>query len=224
VCVALAVKRAAIWGITHNPAIPPLKKVEDFVQLRIGSFPRPSTTYSLIDGLKQKHKRLLKYMQLIEAPIGKQMQLLVNNKADVILELEPMVSLAESQGMRAVFSIAQFYGDAAFTGLIATRKTADTKPLLVKKMTQALQQGLDTCLKDKAKALKIAQQVFPDYPKTVLSQAIDRLIEHGVWPQTTAIDPVIWKAAVTLRHQVGDLKKIRSGLTLAVRLCRRNVH
>lgn len=205
VCLALAVKRAGIWGITHNPAIPVLQKVEDFVQLRIGSFPKPSTTYSLIDGLKKKHKRLLKYTQVIEAPIGEQAALLTNNKADVILELEPMVSLAESRGMRAVFSFPQFYGDSAITGLIASQKTVDGKPELVDKMTKALERGLDVCLHDEKKSFAVAKHIFPDYPEDVLRKAILRLRDNNMWPETTQVDPILWKAAIALRRQVGDL-------------------
>ena len=206
VCLALAVKRAAIWGITHNPAIPLLENVEDFVQLRIGSFPKPSTVYSLIEGLKQKHKRLLKYTQIVEAPIGTQAQLLIHNKADVVMELEPMVSLAASKGMRAVFSLAQFYGDAAFTGLTALEKTVQNKPDVAIKMVKALQHGLDICATDRKQALMIAQQVFPDYSIAVLAQAIKRLKAHGVWPKTTVIDPNMWQAAVKLRQKIGDLR------------------
>ncbi len=205
VCVAMAVKRAAIWGITHNPTIPLLNKVEDFVQLRIGTFPKPSTVYALIEGLKHKHKRLLKYMQIVEAPIGQQAQLLTKNKADVVIELEPMVSLAEAKGMRAVFSLAQFYGDSAFTGLMALEKTVNQKPHVVEAVIQALQYGLDICLKDRKKALKIAEEVFPDYPKEILDKAIQRLNAHGVWSETTSIDRKNWKTAVKLRQKVGDL-------------------
>jgi NitT/TauT family transport system substrate-binding protein len=204
-CVALAVKRAALWGITHNPAIPMLQRIEDFVQLRLGTFPKPSTTYSLLEGLKRRHKRLLKSMQIVQAPIGEQAKLLVTDRADVILELEPMVSLAESKGLRAVFSIAQFYDDAAFTGLTVSEKTLVEKPEMVEKMVCALQHGLDICLKDKKTALAIAQQVFPDYPPDVLAKAIDRLKKAGAWPKTTEIDPVVWAAAVRLRQEVGDL-------------------
>jgi NitT/TauT family transport system substrate-binding protein len=207
VCIALAVKRAALWGITHNPAIPVLKKVEDFVQLRIGSFPKPSTTYSLIDGLKKKHKRLLKYTQIIEAPIGAQANLLTDNKADVIMEIEPMVSLAESRGMRAVFSLPQFYADSAITGLFTREETLQKHPLLVEKMNRILQQGLKMCLRNPSTTLKVAMHVFPDYPKEVLQKALRRLRDDEIWPQNTDVDTVLWQRAITQRQQIGDLPK-----------------
>ena len=198
-CVAILVKRAGIWGVTHNPAIPQLESMSDFVQLRIGSFPKPSTTYELIAGLKRKHKRLLKNMQIVEAPIGAQAMLLTNNKADVILELEPMVSLAEAQGLRAVFAIAPHYGDVAFTGLMASKRMQDAHPALVDKMQRAIQQGIHICNHDKVTSLRIAAKIFPNYPESVLENAYARLLHEQVWPETGAPDEKLLKAMKRLR-------------------------
>jgi NitT/TauT family transport system substrate-binding protein len=197
-CPALIVQRAALWGVTHNPAIPVLTHIEDFVQLRIGSFPKPSTTYCVIAGLKEKHKRLLKYMQIVEAPIGKQSSLLSKNQADIILELEPMVSMAEMHGIRAVFSLADYQPNAAFTGLMVS---SVTDPATSHAMVTALQDGLHACHTNKKLALTIAQQMFSDYPVQVLEKAYDRLKSSDVWPQTTTIDPTLWRNAVKLRKK-----------------------
>jgi ABC-type nitrate/sulfonate/bicarbonate transport system substrate-binding protein len=115
----------------HNkPAIQTLKTLADFVQLRIGSFPQPSTTYTVISALKEKNKRLLRYMQIIEAPIGQQAALLKNNQADIILELEPMVSLAEENNLRAVFSLSDYSQIGAITGLMVSKNFKEKTNLL----------------------------------------------------------------------------------------------
>jgi NitT/TauT family transport system substrate-binding protein len=204
-CKALLVKRVPIWGVTHNPAIPPLKRIEDFVQLRIGSLPRGSTTYSLIEGLKLKHKRLLKYTQIIEAPIEKQFHLLSTGKADVVLELEPYISMAEHQGLRTVFSLAQFYGDFAFTGLTVSHGMQMRDPAVVEKLIAALDKGLKVCREDKKEALRIAIEMFPGYAPEILEKGIRRLRAANVWPDTADVNQAGWKAAVHLRRKIGDL-------------------
>lgn len=201
VCIASIANRVPIWGVTHNPAIGMLTDVKDFVRLRVGSFPAPSTTHSLIAGLKAKHKRLLNYLQIVEAPIGQQQALLTGGKADVVLEIEPMVTLAEEYGLRVVFSMAQFYGAMAFTGITASPRM-QAQPEIIKKMKDSVQHGLDVCHTNKSKALQIAAKLFPNYPAHVLERAFVRLRQNKTWPKTIRHNEDAWNAAIALRKSL----------------------
>ena len=204
-CSALVVQRVPIWGVTHNPAIGDLKRVEDFVHLRFGSLPRRSTTYSLIAGLKFKHKRLLKYMNVVEAPMARQLALLKTGKADVVLQIEPHLSLAEHDGLRVVFSLAQFYGKFAFTGLTVSPRGKGDDPTIRERVLAALAEGVTICHTETAKALDIAMHVFPTVSSEILEKAIYRLCAGNIWPKTIAVDETAWKAARALRRAIGDL-------------------
>lgn len=203
-CIATIVQRAALFGITNNPAIPELKSIDDLVQLRIGSFPKPSTTYCLMADLKRRHKRLLKKMQIIEAPIGKQALLLAHDQADVILELEPMVSLAESKGLRVVLPMAEFYGPAVFTGVMVAESFIHSHTHIVRRFCNLLAMALGVCNHDTAQALDIAELEFPDYPRALLEKALLRLRSYDVWPPNTNINEAAWRNALRVRRNLKD--------------------
>jgi NitT/TauT family transport system substrate-binding protein len=91
--VATIVGRVALWGVGRKGARP-ITKPEDLTGLRIGTFPRPSTTYTLLaDTLKRSHVSA----QIIEVQIGSELALLESNKVDIVFLLEPDASLAESK-------------------------------------------------------------------------------------------------------------------------------
>ncbi len=198
-CSGIVVNRIGIWGISHNPAIKKITRLEDLVGLRIGSLPSPATTYSLIKALKEKNKRLLKSLKIIEAPIGNQQTLLSSNKADVILELEPMVSLAESYGIKPVFSLADYYKDFAFTGITHSKNLLEENPEAVKKFMVAINKGLKVCLRNEKVAIKVSKELFKTYPEAILKKAYARLLKAKVWPENTTIDKVSWQIASTVR-------------------------
>lgn len=199
VCSGIVVNRIGIWGLTHNTAINRLKRIEDFVGLRIGSLPKPATTFSLISNLKDSNKRLLKSMKVVEAPIGSQQTLLTSNKADIILELEPMLSLAESYGLKAVLSLADYYQDFAFTGITHLNSLAEDDPEIIEKFMRCINKGLDVCLEDEKSSLKISKIVFSTYSDDILKKAYRRLVKAKVWPSTSAIENSAWENALKLR-------------------------
>ncbi len=199
-CAGIVVNRIGIWGLTHNPAIKSIKRIEDFVGLRIGSLPSPATTYALIDNLKSSNKRLLKSMKIIEAPIGSQQSLLTSNKADIVLDIEPMVSLAESLGLKPVLSLADYYQDFAFTGITHQTSLLKTNPELVKNFMIAIDKGLKLALTDKKTSLKIAQEVFKTYEPNIIMKAYARLLKAKVWPDNSEIDSKAWESARKIKN------------------------
>lgn len=204
---ALAV-RTANWGYTHHPEIQDFKDITDFVALRFGSYPNPSTNYILLAALKERYPKILKSMEIVEASIGHQANLLVSDKADVVVDIEPMVSYAKSLGYKIVCSLGNFYPQLLYTGITASGEALGKKQNLIFGFTRALQKGL-TASKEGSEMLgTTAQLLFPSLSKEVLNKAIDRLIVTKIWPENAIIQHEHWQNALNLRKtlQAGNIE------------------
>jgi len=206
--VAALVNQACIWGYTHHPELPELKVPADFVTLRLACFPKPSTTFELLHSFKAKHSRLLKSMQLVETEIGYQADLLASDEADVVLDIEPMISYAESKGYRIILSVANFYKHLLFTGIVASSKILSSDPNVVENFVLAIQRGLRRCREDRSAALRAATALYPGLSESVLRNAIDRMLASHAWPEQALIEPESWKAALKLRQDGGQIHSL----------------
>ncbi|HBM91151.1 MAG TPA: hypothetical protein DD400_04680 [Rhodospirillaceae bacterium] len=203
--VASLVTNTCMLGITHHAEIKPFSQVSGFVGLRVGTFPRPSTAFTLLNALKKRHKRLLKSMQIVETEIGQQAYLLASNKVDLILELEPMVSMALHQGLHLVCNMGDFFQDALFTGLTTLHSTIEKDPELVAKTVLALQHALTLCRTHPEKAVSIGNELFPAIDKKIMKEAILRMVDLKGWPEQTVINPQAWMNLLKMRQDVGEL-------------------
>ncbi|MCC6447520.1 MAG: ABC transporter substrate-binding protein, partial [Chitinophagaceae bacterium] len=49
----------------------------------------------------------------------------------------------------------------------------------------------------------------PDIDKTVVANAVTRMVQDGTIPQNAGISSESWENAVKIRHQIGDIKNIK---------------
>lgn len=203
--VATIVGRVAIWGIANNSKVKPIRTTADFEGLRVGTFPEPSTNYTLMRQLVVTNPTVLEHTQIVQAPIGSQLALLQTNKVDVAMELEPATSLAASKGYRIVFSSPGFYGPFLFTGLTTTQDFISKNPQAVTALVDALEEAVVACHKDRSVALRVASKLFPTLPKEVIADAVNRMLDEKTFPEHVAIDDSAWQAALKIRFIVGDL-------------------
>ena len=120
-------------------------------------------------------------MEIVEAKIGKLMALLAAGKADIILEIEPMVSLAEQQGLRVVLSMGDFFPSLLFTGIMASLATIESHPEIVERFVLGIQRGLNICHREPERLLGVAKDLFPAISDKCLSQAISRMLYDCAW-------------------------------------------
>lgn len=207
--VATLVNKIAIWGITNQPTIRPVEHIEDLAGLRLGCFPKGSTTYALLDGLKKNHPRILKRTEFVEGTIDNQVEMLANGTVDIALEIEPVVSYAVSKGFFEVFSLAQFFGDCVFTGLCVRQDMIDNRPDVVRAVVQSLQMAMDAIHGDSTVLYDVARTMFPDIPAKVQRSSTKRILNEHVWPISVAIDEKSWNLAQSYRVETGDLTAIQ---------------
>lgn len=201
--IAEICSRVALWGITHSPIIHDIKTEKDLVGLRLGCFPSPSTSHTLLNAAKQNNKRLLKSMQIIEAAIGQQSDLLLADKADIALYIEPFISIAEERGGRVVYSPAQIYKDYAFTALYSSDRFISENIEVIENIREAIQAALDLLHASPEIGVKAAQKLFPELKPALLKRAVKRCLNDKIWPKTISPSPKGWDRAIHTRKDAG---------------------
>jgi NitT/TauT family transport system substrate-binding protein len=202
--IAPICNRLALWGITHNPVIHHIKTERDLVGLRLVCFPSPSTSHALLSTSKANHKRLLRSMKIIEAPIGSQSDLLMGDKVDIVLYTEPFVSIAESNGWRTIYSPSNLYGDYVCSGLYASTDFIEKNKDLVDDVKACITKALKTLHQQPEIGIKTAQIYFPDIKSSILRLAVKRCSVEEIWPETSLVSNTAWAKAVKIRKQYGE--------------------
>ena len=210
VCViAAVVNKVSTWGFTHHPEIHPIKTLDDLVGLRFGVFPKPSTSTSLINHLKEKGGKRLDSMEIVESPIGTQTALLANGRADIVLEIEPMVSIAAQQGLRVVVSLNDFFPSLLYTGVTCALPTIKNRAEIAEKFVKGLQLGLNICNREPKVLLDVARNLFPAVSDSCMAEAIERMRSISAWPEQALVQISSWQRALELRQALGELGSIK---------------
>ena len=204
--VASIVDGVALWGVTNNPRVPVIDKPSQLANLRIGTFPPPSTTYTLIKQLIEETPGL-RGTRIVSAPIGSEVALLQARKADIVMELEPAASIAESNGFRVVYSCPRFFGPFAFTGLTTTQTLIEREPDLIQRVVSSIQEAVVASHRNPEIAMEVAKKLFPTLAGIVLEHAVNRMISENTLPQSVAVSDEAWQKALSARIAVGDLKR-----------------
>ncbi len=186
--------------------VPEIKKPSDLAGLRVGSFPAPSTTYTLLKELKDKNPEL-KNMQIVEAAFGAQLALLEADKADIAVDLEPTVSKVESEGYRVVFPMTPFIDPQAVTGMMVTQKMIDERPKIIQAAVTSLQQAISAIYKNREVAYRTGKKLFPQLSDKVIHRAVDRMMKDAMYPESVIVRDDLWQRTLKTRLDSGELKK-----------------
>jgi len=209
--VASIVDGVAIWGVTNKSYVKQIEKPSDLAGLKVGTFPEPSTNYALMKKTILQGGDTLKDTKIVQAPIGSQLALLElkKNGADIAMDLEPGTSIAESKGYRVVYSSPKFYGRFAFTGLTTTEEYIQSNHDVVQKFVNAIEKALEFCHNNEIGTIEIAEKLFPNLDKIVVSNAVNRMITDKTIPIHAEMSDEAWQKALQIRVLIGDLKEIK---------------
>lgn len=212
--IAAIVNKGATWGYTHHPEIHPIRTADDCVGLRFGTYPSPSTTHALITHIKESHPNRLRTMEIVQAQIGELTPLLARGQVDVVIEVEPMISIAEQQGLRVVFSAEDLYPPMLYTGVTARSDYLESHADIAQHFVIAIQEGLTTCHREPNVLLTVAREIFPAIPDTCMEAAINRMLSISTWPEQALIQASSWHNALKLREDLGQLNSIEDAASL----------
>ena len=204
--IASIVDGVAIWGVTNKPEIKVITSPDELVGLKIATFPAPSTNYTLMNSTLVRLGDKADATTIVQAPIGGQIALLESGSADIAMVLEPAASLAEARGYRVVFSSPGFFGPFAFTGLTVSSTFLHENAEIVQGLVSSIQRALTFCHDNEAGAVAIAERLFPSLDKSVVRNAVRRMLSEGTIPKSALVSEQAWSAATQVRAAVGDLK------------------
>jgi NitT/TauT family transport system substrate-binding protein len=205
--VAMAVDRAAIWGVTFDKSIKPFTDPAGFKDKTVATYPDPNTAYVIQKQLVTKAGLILgKNTKILQVPFGTELSTLQNKHANIAQTIEPNVSQVEVGNGVVAFSYPDAYGPLAFTGVMTSKKLIDENPQLVQKFVTAYEQALQFIQKDFEGTLAIAQNRLHTLPPNVVRAALKRLIDSGSIPPHAAVNPDSWQKLLQIRVDVGDLK------------------
>jgi NitT/TauT family transport system substrate-binding protein len=203
--VAAVVTGTPFWAVAKNPAIHDIAEASDLKGYTVATYPSPSTAYTLQStmfrdgGLEPKIR---------QAAYGTLLPLLDSEQADIALELEPNVSIAVKNGDHIVYSLARRYPDLLVTGVEITEDFAKAHSDMVQNFVRALDGAEKYAHEHPDKAVEIAQAHFPDLDKTVVHDAVMRMLDEGTIPASAMIAPKSWTNALQLRVDAKDLPSI----------------
>lgn len=204
--IGTIVNGVAIWGVTKTAALPVITERDQLAGLRIGTFPSPSTNYTLMNQLVQSVGSQRRPPKIVQAPIGSQLALLDSGTADIAMVLEPGASLAEAQGYRVVYSSPRFHGEFAFTGITTTEAVLKANADVARRFVAAIEEGLVAAHNDRNVAINVGKKLFPQLAAGVVERAVDRMMTEGTYPAHVAVSDQAWQNALRTRSAVGDLK------------------
>ncbi len=208
--IATLVNKVALWGVTNRKDLTEIKSYSQLNGLTVGTFPAPSTTYTIVKDIIQQHRLKTK---IREAPIGSQLSLLEAGAADVVMLLEPAASIAElNKGYRVVMSLPKLWGEFAFTGVTTTEKWLRERPETVQKFVNAIEEALNYIYANPEGAKQVAKKYLPKLDDRVIDRAVSRLIQDGVFPHHALVSKVAFERALRIRKEVGDIESIEVGM------------
>lgn len=190
------------WAVTKNPKVPEITSPSMLKGFSVATFPAPSTAYTL---QAQMFRSAGLPPNIRQAQFGTLLPLLDTGTVDIVLELEPNVSIAVSQGAHVVYSLASQYGAFATTGVTVSQKMLNTHRDVVKRFVQAINDAEAFAHQRPADAIVIAQKKFASIDAKVVADALRRMLETNAYPTNAVISESAWRKAIQLRVDAKEI-------------------
>lgn len=203
--VALMVRKLGSSGLSKNPQIAAMDDPAQLKGYRIATFPSPSSTFTLVSQLLDRSFPG-GAAQIVQTAIGTQLASLEGGSADIAVDLEPAVSVAESKGYRVVFSFDRFAPELAITGLTTSEEQLRNKPEQVAAVVAGLDRALQLIAAEPATAKSLAVRLFPRVEGATVERAVDRMLALEVYPRSTYVSDELWQRTLAIRLASGELK------------------
>jgi len=202
--IATLVGGLANWGVARKGVLDEITDFADLEGLRISSFPKPSTTFTILTEIIKENN--LEKTRIVQTPFGNELALLQRGEVDLAIMLEPNASVAENQGNYVVWNLANQYGPYLLTGVTSSDDFINSNPDIVQQFYNAIEDAIAFCHNELDSTIIIAQKSFPDIDIQVIENAVKRMVRDRVIPLTAAIDSKAFKRLINTRIIAGDIE------------------
>jgi|JI6StandDraft_1071083.scaffolds.fasta_scaffold00744_5 NitT/TauT family transport system substrate-binding protein len=205
--VAQVVGRIAVWGTTLVPDIQEMTAAS-LKGRTIATHSKPMTAFTYSEKLvKDVGLQPDTDVKFVTGKPGTEVAALMSKQADFMVSVEPMTSLAVTQGAHVVHSFPSQFGDQVFSALMTREDYIAKSPDLVKKVVDCYQRAMTDIHANQAAAITTAAKYFPQLDAAALKLAIARIKDEQVIPKSVVISEDSWDKAVAVRLAAGDLKQ-----------------
>ncbi|WP_440201222.1 ABC transporter substrate-binding protein [Akkermansia massiliensis] len=207
--IANIVNGVPFWGISFNENVKPVKKFQELGDIKIVTFPSPSTAYVL---QRRMFSQAGLQSNIQQATMGALIPTIKSGKADIALELEPNVSSAVKEGAHIVFSMANEYEEFAFTGVTVSKKFMKNNPDIVQKFVNAITKSLKFSHENQEEVVIFAKRKYKNIDPDIIENATRRMISSKSLPLDPFISPKAWENALKVRKDTGELFSVENSM------------
>jgi NitT/TauT family transport system substrate-binding protein len=182
----------------------PIKRIEDLAGKTIATAHVPQTNTYLLQNLLNSRGIKANYLYV---PTGTEQAPLMEGKVDAAAMYEPAVDQCIAAGCRILyeFSSALPHG-FAFNSIATADDTIATRPELVQRFVDALDECDKAVAADPNAATQIAIERFPQLSPQVVRSAVQRMIREHDYPRSARFTKAAFNAALNVQVQFGNLK------------------
>ena len=173
---------------------------------RIMTYPSPSTSYTLLSEIIASLKPKTDGAQIVQGAFGTEFATVESKNADAFFTIEPVASTGVDKGYNIVYSAMDQFGPMSFSGITALDETVEKDPATIKAFLLSVQQAMDYLRSNFDESVELAAKEFPETKKSILRDALKRMLDENVMPTTLVTTETSWNKAIEIRIKVGDLK------------------
>ncbi len=172
----------------------------------IMTYPSPSTSYTLLSEIIVNLKPKTNGAKIVQGAFGTEFAMIESKKADAFFTIEPVASTGVDKGYHIVYAAMDQFGPMSFSGITVIDETITKNPDTIKAFLLSTQQAIDFLKSNFDEAVELAAKEFPETKKTILRDALKRMLDEKVMPSTLETKEASWNKAIEIRKKVGDLK------------------
>lgn len=174
----------------------------------IMTYPSPSTSYTLLSEIIANLKPKTDGARIVQGAFGTEFAMVDGKKADAFFTIEPVASTAVDKGYHIIYSAMNQFGPLSFSGITVIDSAIAKDPATIKAFLSSVQQAMNYLRTNFDDSVDLAAKEFPETKKSILRDALKRMMDEKVMPATLETTEASWNKAIEIRKKVGDLKSI----------------
>jgi NitT/TauT family transport system substrate-binding protein len=205
VSVAAAANSAPAWVVSKDGTA--LNSMADLKGSSIAvSTPGTTTNTLLKEGLQQAGLSYNGDVKAQEVQQGSEISSVITGHTDYAVANEPYISQGVQKGLKIVYDWTKVYPEYAYSTFMTSRNFVKNNPDLVQHFVDAINQSLQYIHAHPEETVAVAQHRFPQLDKTVVADAVHRMIAANVYPKSALITPKAVQVAMQRQVNAGNLK------------------
>lgn len=130
----------------------------------------------------------------------------VTGRTQYAIANEPYISQSLEKGLRIVYSWTSVYPEYAYSTFMTSRAFVEKNPQVVQRFVASINDALHYIHGDRRGSIAVARAWFPALQPSVLSAAVQRMIDSNVYPESALITPQAMRTAMQRQINAGNLK------------------